>query len=106
MAPSIHGERARRRGCRGRAPLRDWRREGEGGTMWTPSVSTYRVVEISAGEAGHEAARCPKDLQAKQRTGHLHSAALWEIAMQNLLRDSCARMGAGYDAKSAARFLL
>jgi hypothetical protein len=33
MAPSIHGERARRRGCRGRAPLRDLRREGEGGTM-------------------------------------------------------------------------
>jgi hypothetical protein len=36
MAPSIHGERARRRGCRGRAPLRDWRGKGEGGTVVMP----------------------------------------------------------------------
>jgi hypothetical protein len=36
MAPSIHGERARRRGCQGRAPLRDWRGKGEGGTVVMP----------------------------------------------------------------------
>jgi hypothetical protein len=40
--------RRRRRGCRGRAPLRDWGggARAEPWCLWTPSISTYRVVEI------------------------------------------------------------
>jgi hypothetical protein len=38
--------RRRRRGCRGRAPLRDGGARAEPWCLWTPSISTYRVVEI------------------------------------------------------------